>query len=231
MTNRKADETFVIINPMTMHTEAMRENRSCKTTWEMYFRSELLTERQYSLVTRMMHTYPVKKKTSIILPQAFPVLEHATMAETDPTFLPQRVHLKELGNVHLQFCKAFDTVQHNRVFLVGISFLPHTLNSKNCSLKIGRLIPSYNDDYTLSMSNQGHIADMYMFMVTLVIPFTGCNRCSHFGKSDDTHPHMRRCGRCWKNLHFPIWYCDEECQRLDYERHRRCDGCMEVIKF
>ena len=221
----ESGETFVILDPMQMHAEAMQENRSCKAAWELYFRSEILPEKKYSLVTRMLYTYPVKKKTSVVLHQTFPILEHATMADVDPGFVPQRAHFKELGNVDLQFCAAFDTKHHDRVFLVGISCLPPTLTSKDCSLKIGLLVPSEANEHTLSMTNYGDLNDVYIFMVTLVAPFTGCRLCSVFGDSEDTHPHMRKCGKCWENLHFPVWYCDAECQRLDYKRHRRCDGC------
>ncbi len=44
---------------MKMHNKAMQENQSCKITWEMYFSNELLREKQYTLVTRMLHTYSV----------------------------------------------------------------------------------------------------------------------------------------------------------------------------
>jgi hypothetical protein len=39
---------------------------------------------------------------------------------------------------------------------------------------------------------------------------------------------MPKCGRCWKDLQFPVWYCDDECQRLDFKRHQGCDGCGRV---
>jgi len=221
----EAGETFVIIDPVQMHNEAMIENRECKLKWEQYIRSEMLTGRQYSLATRLLFTYPVKQKTSVLLHQAFPILKYATMVEVDSGFVPRRGQFTALGNVDLQLCTAFDLEQHGRVFLLGVSCLPSTLSAKDCSLKIGALVPSDTNELTLSMINNGNPNDIYIFMVTLVVPFTGCRLCGACHDSTDTRTHMLKCGRCSKALQFPVWYCDKECQRLDYPRHKRRDGC------
>lgn len=230
MPDSESGETFVVLDPEMMHNEAMVENNGCKVAWEQYIRSELLTGRQYSLVTRMLYTYPVEKKTSVLLHQAFPILKHAVMADASLDLLPPCKQFRALGNVDFQFCTAFDIEHHGRVFLIGVSCLPPTLSAENCRLKIGVLVPSETNELTISMTNNGDPNDIYIFMVTLVVPFTGCSLCSSFEESEDTRTHMLKCGRCWKSLRFPVWYCDRECQKLDYKRHRRCDGCGVVKK-
>ena len=218
-------ETFVILNPMEMHEQAMVGNRPAKVQWEAYIRNELLNDKQYTLVTRLLYTYPVKRKTSVILHQTFPILENARIADKDPQLISRRHCLSELGNVEMQFCTAFDTKRDGRVFLMGISYLTPDLSTSNCQLKLGLLTPSQKTEVTLSMMNLGDPNDIYTFMVTMVVPYTGCKLCAAFSPPIDTRTRMLKCGKCWKHMQFPVWYCDSECQALDYKRHRRCDGC------
>jgi hypothetical protein len=219
-----AQETFVILDPMQMHTEAMNSCQEYKETWEGYFRNHILTEQRYALITRILFTYPSKHKTSVLLHRTFPILKGAALSDFEPGFAIKHAQFNTLGNVDLKFCAAFDTREHGRVFLVAISCLPPDVDPDICGLKIGRLAPSAKH-LTLSMTNYGDPDDVHVFMVSLVVPFTGCRLCSQLGHSPDTRPRMRKCGRCWKNNGTPVWYCDPECQRLDYKRHRRCDGC------
>jgi hypothetical protein len=217
-------ETFVILDPMQMHTEAMNSCREYKETWEGYFRNHILTEQRYALITRILFTYPSKHKTSVLLHRTFPILKNAALSDFEPGFAIKNAQFNTLGNVDLKFCATFDTREHGRVFLVAISCLSPDPDPNICGLKIGRLAPSAKH-LTLSMTNYGDPDNVHVFMVSLVVPFTGCRLCSQLGHSPDTRPRMRKCGRCWKNNGTPVWYCDPECQRLDYKRHRRCDGC------
>jgi len=51
--------------------------------------------------------------------------------------------------------------------------------------------------------------------VSLVYQRSCCVAC---GKDNAK---LLRCGRCWKMLRAPVWYCGPECQAADYPRHRR----------
>jgi hypothetical protein len=223
-------ETFVILDPMQMHEHAMIGNKPLKVQWEAYLRNELLNDKQYTLVTRLLYTYPVKRKTSVVLHQTFPILEDARLADKDPGLICKRHCFRDLGNVELHFCNAFDTVHFGRVFLIGISYLAPDLLSSNCQFKLGLLTPSQTAELTLSMTNLGNPSDIYTFMVTMIVPYTGCRLCATFSPPVDTRTRMLKCGRCWKDLQFPVWYCSTECQALDYKRHRVCDGCGVMKK-
>ena len=215
------DNAAVVFNPMQMHTVAVSENQHHKAKWQNYFRTEVLPEQRYGLVTRLLYTCPEKSKTIAILSQVFPVLENAAIANFELGFAIQRARFQELGNVDLQFCAGFDTQHNGRLFIVAVSCLSPDLDPTHCTLRIGRLL----DDHTLTMTNTD--AKKYLFMVSLVVPFTGCQLCSQIPDATDTRSHMRKCGRCWSTRHFPVWYCGRKCQRLDYNRHVRCDGCKE----
>ena len=215
-------DTFIITDPAQMHATAMSEHRQYKAMWERYFRSKVLPEQRYGLVTRMLFTCPDTPKTAVVLRHAFPALANATLSKFEPGFTIEPASFHELGNIDLQFCAGFDTPHHGRLFVVAISCLPPPLDPRHCSLKMGRLL----NEHTLAMTNSGGHA--YLFLVTLVVPFTGCQLCAAYGESKDTRTHMRKCGRCWRTRHFPVWYCSTECQRLDYKRHRSCDECGKI---
>ena len=46
--------------------------------------------------------------------------------------------------------------------------------------------------------------------------------CRACGKTLDDK--LLRCGRCWRALCAPVWYCCADCQTADYPRHRKNCG-------
>ncbi len=223
---------------MRMHQNGLIENEECLKSWEWYLRTHIFQKQQFSLVTRVLHTYPKKKKTSVILHKMFPVLEKATLSTINPDFVPQRSEIDALGNVQMHFVSTFDTQNHGKVHMIGISILHDVAVGPNqCKMQLGAIAASDDDglpaagtkdpELTISMTNNGKVTDIHLFFATLVIPFTGCRLCRSMGDSCTTRTRMPKCSRCWSRLQFPVWYCSSTCQHTDFERHR--DGCGRVV--
>jgi hypothetical protein len=231
----RMDETFLVTNATQMHEEALTENRGSMKNWERFMRERLFPEARFGIVTRMLFSYPRQPKTSARLHQAFPVLEGAKFLGKDVDLLSQKpecMRFKELDTVQLHFNSFFETRRHGVVNITGIAVLPSPIMRDLCRLQIGSLAPTKDDpggDMTLSMTNFGTEPDtMFLFMVTMLVPFSGCRCCgkrTRPSSADPTRAHMRKCGRCWAQLRYPIWYCSVECQRSDHRRHRAEEGC------
>ena len=235
--NESIRETFLVIDASRMHEEAMVENAASQKNWEWYVREKIFTDCQYTLCTRAMFTYPKHKKTSVILTDAFPVLHEAKVSSIYPKFIPDRQEMDTLGNVDLHFCSAFDTKHYGKVHMLGISVISSPAFRNMSKLQMGMLTSSPEEEgivvpgekrgkLTLSMTNLGKPEEIFLFLVTMIVPFSGCRFCGRKGRHlKTTHPEMLKCGRCWKKNHFPVWYCDQECQKADFPRHSRNDGC------
>ena len=241
MTNRlkteSIKETFLVKDAKRMHEEAMVENEASLKNWEWYLREEIFSKSQYTLCTRAIFTYPKEKKTSVLLTNAFPILREAKVSSICPEFVPDRKEFDTLGNVDLHFCSAFDTKNQGRVHLLGISVISSPAFRNKSRLQMGMLASSQEEEslivpadkrgkLTLSMTNLGNPEEIFLFLITMIVPFSGCRFCGRKGlPTKTTHSGMLKCGRCWKQNHFPVWYCDQECQKADYPRHTRNDGC------
>ena len=238
-------ETFLIKDAEQMHRDALTENHQSMKNWEWLLRTHLITDERYGLVTQLMFSYPRRLKTSVLLCQAFPILKGARIVEEHTKLHPDTnqnpQELEDLSHVEFYFNTVFSTLHHGHVHLIGIGVLTSKEQRGSCSLQIGVLagqmrltdvspaIPSDKEGLTLSMMNKSNNPDeIFMFMVTMLIPFNGCTYCH--SKGDDaqtrtTRTRMLKCGRCWKRLRFSVWYCNAECQRADRHRHRSQDGC------
>ena len=232
-------ETFLVPDAFQMHNTALIENEAVIKIWERYLRKEVFPGQQYTLITRALYTYQNMKKTSVILHRAFPILENATICTINPDFVPKRSDIDALGNVHMHFVSSFDTLNHGRVHLIGITAMGNP--DKRCTLKMGMVTASNPDgtpkppskergDLTLSMTNLGDLNDICLFFITMIVPFTGCRGCGFMGTSKTTRAKMSKCSRCWDNLLFPVCYCSKSCQVVDFQRHSKMDGCGCISK-
>ena len=230
-----------------MHEDALLENKEAMKDWERLLRTHLFTDQQYGLVTRLLFSYPNYAKTSVVLCQAFPILEGAAVVSSETTSPEEkRPSIDENGNIQVFFSTVFDTRHHGQVDLLGIGVILSDEHSNSCQLQIGILaeqsahtnekIRLEETGLTLSMTNKGKDpSEIFLFMVTMMIPFKGCRHCLR--KSDghtstappqSTHARMLKCGRCWERLRFPVWYCNTDCQPAHYQRHHTQDGCGYV---
>ena len=238
------NETFLIKDSSRMHKDALVDNQEEPKKWELFLRQHVFTDQKFGLTTQMMFSYPHKKKTSVVLCQAFPVLNGAKIIAEEKDFVisnKKAMRSSAMGNVELFFSTILKTHSHGHVNLLGISVLPSSELRDSCKLEIstiltntkgGESIRLEETGLTLSMTNLGKKLDeVFLFMVTMVIPFTGCRKCMRSSNdTTTTHPQMLKCGRCWDKLRFPVWYCCAECQHADYARHRAQEGCGCINK-
>lgn len=221
--------THLVPDAMQMHRDACESNQQALDNWERYIRLEVYPDRRMGLSSRIVFTYPNAFKTSVLLDRAFPVLKHAELAPLAPEFMPPIETIEAIGNVRAHAMHAFTTPKHGTVHLLIVSVAEDPRTMHQCDINLG-VVSSTSDDgspagdggplqLTLSMTNRGDLADIHLFFATLIVPFVGCKACTK------TQPKMPRCARCWRQLGFPVWYCNQACQRADFARHCREEGC------
>jgi hypothetical protein len=216
-----------------MHKEAMIENTPALKEWEKYLRNKVFTDQKFTLITRLIFSYPRKHKTSVMMSQLFPVLMNARIESSEDAFSKNNSKISTLASFQVNFCSVFETRHHGHVQVLGVGLQGTDMQDDTCDLRIGLLTTTdhrLSNGLTLSMTNKGRPDKISLFMVTMVVPFICCRFCtrrntSNHNEPQTTHPRMMKCGRCWEKLHIPVWYCSRECQTADFHRHRSEEGC------
>jgi hypothetical protein len=226
------EETFLIKDALQMHKEAMIENAPALKEWELYLRHRIFSDQKFTLITRLIFSYPKKPKTSVMMSQLFPVLTNARIDSSEDNFTKKYLRTPSMGHFQVNFCSVFETRYHGHVQVLGVGLQPAEAKDETCDLRIGLLTTTdhrLSNGLTLSMTNKGSSDKISLFMVTMIVPFVCCRFCAKRTVSphepDTTHPRMMKCGRCWDKLHIPVWYCGRQCQTADFDRHRSEEGC------
>ena len=128
----------------------------------------------------------------VVLKELFPALEGAR-------------ELKRSCEYDLQVL--FDTERYDRVIVVCSG-----MNKGEMVKFVDGQVYAYPRQFSGPLTAAG-------LCVSLVYQRSNCLAC---GKEDTGDARLLRCGRCWKTLRAPVWYCGPECQAADYyPRHRR----------
>jgi hypothetical protein len=208
-----------------MHENSIKMDPSfiakIRKTFKAYY-AERKYEYDVSVDTRALlnlsvHYTPESPLINVVLQELFPVLEGAVTSEyalTTP-FVQLETGIRQL---HLPF----DTILHGNVIVscVGI-----------------------HEEFRMEFVQtnvQGHDAVCHCLRVypALIKGIASCavcislshdrSHCRNCGKEDNREARLLRCGRCWKELRAPVWYCDALCQKADYARHKKECGRLPV---
>ena len=128
----------------------------------------------------------------VVLKELFPALEGAR-------------ELKRSCEYDLQVL--FETERYDRVIVVCSG-----MNKGEMVKLVDGQVHAYPGEFSGPLTIVG-------LCVSLIYQRSCCLAC---GKEDTGDSRLLRCGRCWKTLRAPVWYCGPECQAADYyPRHKR----------
>jgi hypothetical protein len=164
----------------------------------------------WTLTNLSIHYTPQSPLINVVLQELFPVLEGAVVCggALMRSFVPPG---SSISHMHVPF----DTMHHGQVMVACVGF------DEGCRMEI------------VQTNVEGHTAACHCLRgypeliksiahcgvgVSLVHQRSCCQTC---GKDDTCEAKLLRCGRCWKTLCAPVWYCSAQCQAADYPRHKK----------
>jgi hypothetical protein len=200
----------------TMHANATKCDPSFigkirKSSKEFYAEKNCdVSIAMWTFTNMAMHYTPQFPLINVVLQELFPVLEGAVVSGNAfmRSFVPP-------GSSVSQMHVPFDTVLHGQVMVscVGIN--------EGCRME---LVQTNVEEHAAPC----HCLRTYPMEVkeiancgvgvSLIHQRSCCRAC---GKEDTREAKLLRCGRCWKTLCAPVWYCNAECQAADYPRHKK----------
>jgi len=189
--------------------------------WDHILSQNVVPHMHFTTITQSMTSKPHELLTTRSLRDLFPVLENATVVESDHGFVLNKVHTT---HYRLEGMLAFDTLHHGRVYVVCATLYDRIRNP--CSMHLGidlgniekRDLPATDDrskgDLVFMLCNTGTPDKTNQILLTILVPLKGCRICNVVqGK-------MLKCGCCWNEVQFPVRYCSKQCQIADFPGHK-----------